>query len=384
MKITILTVIGFSLFLAMVSIELKGQLIQLTTSDSNEYHPRWSPDGLSMAYTTRSPDYVDICVLLLENDIAEPTNLDMDGDLAFDWSPDGNYFVFDAYPEAGPPANIYTFSLTTGDVTELTNYTMSENHPTWSPDGNSIAFTWNGGIWTIPANGGNPENLTSGYDDFHLQYSPDGSEILFASNRSGNHDIWKISSAGGTPVQLTFHQADDDRACWSPNGNSIAFGSERSGNDDVWTKNLVNGVIEQITFHDAYDSHPDWSTDGSKIVFASLRTGNFDVWVIDLNSIGYQDKILQNNNTLQNYPNPFTYSTTIYYTLIRNSHIRLIITDSSGKVVVVLVDELKKPGNHSIIWNGANSTGEVTSPGIYYAKICVNNKSDSIKILKVD
>lgn len=73
-----------------------------------------------------------------------------------------------------------------------------------SPDGKTIAFTYKGDIFTVPAAGGKASQLTSdkAYDTAPV-WSPDGSMIVFSSNREGSADIYSVSALGGTPVRLT-------------------------------------------------------------------------------------------------------------------------------------------------------------------------------------
>ena len=60
-------------------------------------------------------------------------------------------------------------------------------------------------------------------DDTAPDWSPDGSHICFASNRSGNYEIYIIPSTGGTAVNITNNPALDISPHWSPDGNKIAF-----------------------------------------------------------------------------------------------------------------------------------------------------------------
>ncbi|MBN1827534.1 MAG: ankyrin repeat domain-containing protein, partial [Deltaproteobacteria bacterium] len=114
--------------------------------------------------------------------------------------------------------------------------------------------------------------------DHHPVWSPDGSKIAFASDRSGNYDIWIVSAAGGEPTQLTFHESDENQPCWSPDGSRIAFMSKRSGTQDIWIAPLSGGEAMRFT-GESESSWPSWSPDGTKIAFSSKRTGNNDVWV---------------------------------------------------------------------------------------------------------
>lgn len=98
----------------------------------------------------------------------------------------------------------------------LTTNVLAENNPLWmrypaiSPDGTMIAFTYKGDIYTVPANGGKATQLTTHpAHDTHPVWSPDGSKIVFASDRAGNFDLFVMDKEGGSPKQLTTHSANE-------------------------------------------------------------------------------------------------------------------------------------------------------------------------------
>ena len=97
-----------------------------------------------------------------------------------------------------------------------------------SPNGATIAFTYNADIYTIPSEGGRATRLTtnSAYDAKPI-WSHDGSKIAFSSNRYGNFDVFVMSSKGENVKRLTFHSADDWPSDFSQNNDSVWFNSIR-------------------------------------------------------------------------------------------------------------------------------------------------------------
>jgi Tol biopolymer transport system component len=87
-------------------------------------------------------------------------------------------------------------------------------------------------IFSTAASPSSPDKRLTGFrgGDFAPAWSPDGSRILFDSNRSGNLDIYSIGANGGGLMRLTDNVADDWQPAWSPDGQRIAFQRSRAGN----------------------------------------------------------------------------------------------------------------------------------------------------------
>ena len=103
-------------------------------------------------------------------------------------------------------------------------------YPAISPDGNSIAFSYKGDIFTVPSNGGIPTPLTPHKSyDYKPVWSPDGKHIAFASDRDGNFEIYLINPDGTHLQRLTNTPGHEDFPAWSPDGKTIAFYSSSDG-----------------------------------------------------------------------------------------------------------------------------------------------------------
>jgi len=98
--------------------------------------------------------------------------------------------------------------------------------------------------------------------------SPDGQTIVF----SYQGDLYSVPSSGGEAVPLTLHQAHDYQPVWSPDGQQIAFASDRFGNFDVYLMPARGGKAERLTFHSAHDHPTDFGADGQSVLFTSIRT----------------------------------------------------------------------------------------------------------------
>jgi eukaryotic-like serine/threonine-protein kinase len=99
-----------------------------------------------------------------------------------------------------------------------------------------------------------------------VTFSPDGRFIAYASDQGGNFDIWvQPAAGGGEPVQVTKSPAADTEPDWSPDGGQIVFRSERDGGG-LFVVSALGGPERRLV---SFGLGPKWSPDGSRILFAS-------------------------------------------------------------------------------------------------------------------
>ena len=103
-----------------------------------------------------------------------------------------------------------------------------------SPDGTQIAFTYQGDIYTVPANGGRAIQLTTNSaHDTRPIWSPDGQQIAFASDRLGSMDIYVVNKDGGTPTRLTTHSGNETPLAFKDNGHILFQANILPAADDM-------------------------------------------------------------------------------------------------------------------------------------------------------
>lgn len=118
-----------------------------------------------------------------------------------------------------------------------------------------------------------PAHRVTNVKDAYPMLSPDGSRLLFESDRTGNWEIYTMRPDGTDLVRLTDNPAPDVTPIWSPDGKRIVFASERdAGDSEIYVMNADGSGQRRLTRQPGDDSHPHWSPDGARIVFNSART----------------------------------------------------------------------------------------------------------------
>ncbi|MCK4956184.1 MAG: T9SS type A sorting domain-containing protein [Candidatus Cloacimonetes bacterium] len=106
------------------------------------------------------------------------------------------------------------------------------------------------------------------------------------------------------------------------------------------------------------------------------------VYKINEELVNIQDSLLEpNNNSIEisNFPNSFNPTTKISFSIPNNSKVELAVYNIKGQKVKTLAHNDFNKGNHSIIWNGDDESGEPVSSGVYFYKLKVNGKTEVVK-----
>jgi len=266
--------------------------------------PQW------LAFESKRGELGDYEIMAMKPDGSRTTNLTRSwaDDLAPVWSPDGRHIAFVSFRDtlAGKwglaDGSIYVIEFDpeagrSGNVWRVTGEGASEGWPTWSPDGQRIAFqsdrSGNWDIWIINADGSGLVQLTRHTaHDRYASWSPDGSKMAFTSNRSGNEEVWVL------PIEQALKQGDDSGAVnltksperdrypmWSRDGKRLTFNTNRDGDYEVYIMNADGSLPRNVSQSpESTEGLADWSPDGRRLVLYSDRSGNKEIYVLDLAS----------------------------------------------------------------------------------------------------
>lgn len=225
-------------------------LAQLTSNKANDGAPIWSPDGSRILFVSdRDGTHHEIYVMKSDgSDTKRLTNTAGESSHP-KWSPDGKRIIFNS-ARATPDLKaewsrqvheIFTMNADGSDVRQVSNLKTVSTYPSFSPDGRKIVFrsvtqtpgmNWsltlaarNSEIFVMNADGTNPINITNSaaYDGWGA-WSPDGTKILFSSNRTGPANIgqlFTVNPDGTNLTQITFGPGSFVQPSWSPDGKKI-------------------------------------------------------------------------------------------------------------------------------------------------------------------
>jgi Tol biopolymer transport system component len=232
------------------------------------------------------------------------------------------------------------------DASGLVNIThdkgiRKDTSPSWAPNGTKAVFmrsTGQGGssIMVVNSDGSGLQSVTpEGWQSVDPSWSPESSQVVFASNQDGNYELYTTKPHSRLPVQLTRTEAPiqnldpswspdgksivfsrprshtvgnpnpaqlyllkvgsmtttrltsspsglgDRGATWSPDGTSIAFYSDRTGVDNVYILDRSSRQVEMVTSRKV-NREPTWAPDGTALTFVSTRSGATELWTLNL------------------------------------------------------------------------------------------------------
>lgn len=143
--------------------------------------------------------------------------------------------------------------------------------PAVSPDGQTIAFSWQGDIFVVPTRGGMARRLTvNAADEDNPLWTPDGGSIVFTSDRYGSTDVFIMSSEGAAVRRLTFDSGSEVPFSVSPDGKTVYGHFNHWGRSNLFALPITGGDPVRLTGHPMEtDFQPAVSPDGKTILYCS-------------------------------------------------------------------------------------------------------------------
>jgi TolB protein len=245
-------------------------------------------DGLADVYAVKADGSAKTN---LTNDTADRK------DLSPELSRDGSKIVFVRdHIEKGTQLMVVRANGTAlTDVTPAKFEIGDISEPSWSPDGNQIVFASNADgnfeLYTLDLRTGTTSRLTRTLypvQNLDPAWSPTGTAIAFSRNglsaTSRAASLYQLKVGATAPARLTSGQGVDGDVdpVYSPDGRQIAFSSDRNGYDDVYILDLGRFSVANMTASKHRDVEPTFAPDGSTLAYVSNRSGATELWAQSL------------------------------------------------------------------------------------------------------
>jgi len=263
------------------------------------HSPRWRPDGERIGYvrgknygsrsgkaefwTVRPNGNEDRCELV--------DSLSGQAE-SFSWSPDGRFVCWIRHLSEQCHETVI-YELSTGKARQLTSDKKEVTDVCWASNDQIIfASNKNGNynLWTVPASGGHETQLTKGAGpDYSMEISRDGSKLIYHQAQYIGH-IWIAGTDGSSPRQITFDDAVIWAVSFSPDGREILFGLEKPAGSVVCSIDRDGRNRKQLTSGEESVNNPLRSPDGRWIIYGrhplSDPTDSSRVCLIDAGNPG--------------------------------------------------------------------------------------------------
>ena len=194
------------------------------------------------------------------------------------FSPDGKDIVF--VRETDGDSDLYVVNVRSGNTHLLADVSDYDLDPVFSMDGTHVLFETSPNgfaqLHLVPSGGGTSQPISDVRDGWATfpSWSPDGEEIVYSCGRPSyeESDLCLLSPSGEFLGLLGDESPSREiEASWSPDGMTVAFASNRSGDSDVYLIDVESGRVTRLTDDPVHDADPVWSPDGSQIAFTSHR-----------------------------------------------------------------------------------------------------------------
>ena len=248
---------------------------QLTDNDVDDKYPRVSPDGRYITYGSAQAGNSDIYIMNRDGSNQQQLTIHAEDDWLPSFSPDSQQIIFSS--ERSGSADLYIVNIDGTELQRIAETSAREGRSDWSVNDKlvfnaSIELDWE--IYTSDLDNSNRQKLTdSNVDEWSPQWSPDGTQILFHSEResSTNSGIY-LMNADGSDVRLLYNEPLEEwGASWSADGSQILFTVEQPDDTaDIYIMDINKPEIAKRLIERG--SYPSWAVPISPTTVSTTPT----------------------------------------------------------------------------------------------------------------
>ncbi len=327
---------------------------------------KFSPDGSRVAYTVINNDgpgrpYSQLWIMTVADNKSNRLGGEKEPSSNPEWSPDGRSIAYEG--RIGDKSGLIVANAD-GSNAKFLSPILGTNNPlpstgksvTWSPDGKRIAF-----VNAVPG----PETQDATGDPVVITrylYKPDDSEGFTRFNDNRRLHIFVVDISSGQVRQLTTGDHYEHSIDWSPNGEEIAFISNREPNEDqffnydIFTLKVSDGSMRRLTSTESAEYRPRWSPDGKTIVYQATKRGLTDlettmedthVWLINADGSDRREISSMIDNR-QGAPAWSADGKAVFFTVQDRGNVRLYRLPVAGGTPEVIINDRGSVGAWSV------------------------------------
>ncbi|MBN1659235.1 MAG: S9 family peptidase [Anaerolineae bacterium] len=252
-----------------------------------------SPDGCEVAFShNQSGQWEIYAASLVEARTMRRLSMGPGAHFGPQWAPAGDRLAWVVDIDGGEVFDVEVHDVPAGETVNITPGTPDSIQPEidWSPDGGEIAFASDRGgsfdTYAMPSSGGVARCVwASPRPHWGARWSPNGRHLAVVVEAGGQDTAIYVTGIAGGDAQPIGHGNEPIPACdpaWSPNGKRLAFSSNAGERHRIGIYDLASGTIEWLTGEDTDANQADWAPDGRTLAYVVSHGALTEIALLDL------------------------------------------------------------------------------------------------------